>query len=172
MTGAKCQLDNDFIVNGSCRIKAVRGGFGVFEQHGIYVKYMYDFSVHVQLYYKYRTVYRTYLFDNTFKPCEIVEPGIKTKAKFEQLIFFIFKSFGANSLTPCPVAPYVIDFKYVLDEAFEGVFKQFKLMLPAGDYKLLVTHFNEKNNHTYMTVELKFNIKATSGMDFNKFLMG
>lgn len=32
MTGVKCEVDNDHIVNGTCRIKAVRSRLGIYEE--------------------------------------------------------------------------------------------------------------------------------------------
>lgn len=64
-----CVADNEFIVNASCAVRAVRGQFGILEVNETIVKNMTDVRLNVQFFYKFGTIYRPYLIDFTVDIC-------------------------------------------------------------------------------------------------------
>lgn len=172
LTALYCTFDNIFIVNGSCKVRAIRGGVGILQLNQTAAFPLYDISVYVKLFYKYGTIYRPYLLNFNIDVCKIIDPNPHDLAKLEMVILVFMKSMGNLDLQHCPAAPIGINLSWQMDDTMDKLIQNFKFILPAGDYKLEVRLFNGTSNHTYQTFLARFNIKATSGADFTKFTMG
>lgn len=187
-TGLECFSDNDFIVNVSCAVRAVRGQFGILEVNETIAKNMTDVKLHIQLFYKFGTIYRPYLFDFIVDICKYwtfyhpyitsVSPKGKIFAKDAVLDNNIEAILKKATLTvksawvhPCPYMPGHTSVKWSGDQTFATLISSFKFILPAGDHKWHWRIFDSKN-HTYLSFKCKATIKALGLTDLSMLSMG
>lgn len=160
----KCLHNPEILSNVTCRIKATRNGHGLTTVKFNLLRPTNDIWVHLQLFYKYGTLYREWMVNVDIDLCcaldEKCDSGIMINL-FMQAV----NAIKPNSYKPCPYHQGAYDLVNI--DLNELVGKMLPQIFPTGYYKTFIT-FHNKANSTDFHMELTAYVEAK---DFMKSML-
>lgn len=125
-------------MNGSCKIKAVRGKVNYVEINATFAKEINDYNLSFKLFYKYGTIFRPYLIDYKVNLCKICAKNAVFDNKVEEIISKTISTIKTDICHPCPYRKGQINVIWSFDHTFSTLMENFKFFLPAGEPFFLI----------------------------------
>lgn len=99
--GIECNFNSKYITYMKCFIKAVRNKTGLMNVFVITKMPLKDHFISVELFYKFGTIYRTFLVKMTYDACNLVS-GVGIQSKVFDIVAKAYKNRYPDLFKPCP----------------------------------------------------------------------
>lgn len=144
----ECTSNPDYLNYLNCSIKPLRNGHQLATLAMKIRKPLNDIWIHHVLYYKYGTVYRPFVFNETVDFCCAVAGKCNTHLLLT-LAYSALKVFMPEFMHGCPYESDIGAHKIDIDTLQSFILPQ---VVPAGTYKLAIRFYTAKGTETFMNI--------------------
>lgn len=148
MRGIDCTYNESYVINTACLFRATARNVYVGNVSIILLKQLNDIQIHMEAFYRYAT-FQKFPVDRWENVCDYLS------GRGNHILFKILMDNLGKYITPQHPCPYKVNETVsITAERFDVRSFHFEPLLPAGDYRLIVTYAEGKERHWVFSFEL------------------